>query len=137
MNACLGGLEIIPAEEREDSLPFRSYQQGSKEVWVVGRGDKYFATTGDPLGQQPFSLGPEGRLSIYIRVRRRRNPDTHHEESRLAEYSLAFSSLSEGEARIASLRYDLDPCNDVRLALGEVSPMLVLRNFGAWYTATK
>ena len=26
--------------------------------------------------------------------------------------------------------------NDVRLAIGEVSPMLVLRNFGDWYTRT-
>jgi hypothetical protein len=161
----------IPPEEREGNLPFRSYQQGSKEIWVVGRGDKYFATTEDSLGQQPFSLGPAGRLSIYIRLKRWRNPNTHEEESRLAEYSLAFSGLTEGDARIASLRYDLDPsnatprsvdwddelndniahprfhmhvnfhlsehANDVRLALGEISPILVLRNFGAWYSATK
>ena len=93
------------------------------------------------------------------------------DESELAEYSLEFSSLSDGDARIASLRYDLDPRNatpnspdwdeelkdniahptfhlhvnfhisehadDVRLALGQVSPILVLRNFGAWYAAAK
>ena len=107
------------------------------------------------------SLAPA--LSIYIRIRRRRNWQTQEEESQLAEYSLAFWGLSEGETRIASLRYDLDPgnatpnspdwndelqdniahplfhlhvnyhisqrANDVRMALGQVSPILVLRQF--------
>ncbi len=56
---------MIPPEEREGNLSFTPYQEGRKEEWVIGRGDKYFATTSDPRGQQPFSLGPEGRLSIY------------------------------------------------------------------------
>jgi hypothetical protein len=171
LNACLRGLVIIPPEQREGNLPFRRYQEGQKEEWVIGRGDKYFATTNDPQGQQPFSVASEGRLSMYIRIKRRRNSETHEDESRLAEYSLAFSGLSEGDARIASLRYDLDPANaspkspdwdeelndniahptfhlhvnfhlseranGVRLALGQVSPILVLRNFGTWYAAAK
>jgi hypothetical protein len=171
LNACVGGLEMIPPEEREGVLPFRRYQEGTHEEWVTGRGDKYFEMTEDDQGQEPFSLGADARLSIYIRIRRRRNWETQEEESKLAEYSLAFWGLSEGEARIASLRYDLDPgnatpnspdwddelkdniahplfhlhvnfhisqrANDVRMALGQVSPILVLRNFGAWYAAAK
>jgi hypothetical protein len=171
LNACLGGLEMISPAEREGSLPFTSYQEGKKEEWIVGRGDKYFATTKDLRGQQPFSLGPAERLSIYIRIKRSRNWSTHEEESQLAEYSLTFSSLSEGDGRLASLRYDLDPgnatpnsldwdeelednvahpkfhlhvnfhiserANNVRLALGQLSPILVLRNFGVWYAAAK
>ncbi len=171
LNACLGGIDIIPSEEREDNLLFTSIEHGPRVQWVIGRGDKYFETTRDARGQQPFSLGPAGRLSIYIRLKRWRNPKTREDESKLAEYSLAFSGLSEGEARIASLRYDLDPghatpkspdwddelkdniahplfhlhvnfhvserANDVRLALGEIDPILVLRNFGAWYAAAK
>ncbi len=171
LNACLGRLEIIPPEEREGTLPFTPHQEGKKEVWVIGRGSEYFRRTQDPRGQQPFSLDPEGRLSIYIRVKPWRNWEKKRDESELAEYSLEFSSLSDGDARIASLRYDLDPRNatpnspdwdeelkdniahptfhlhvnfhiseradDVRLALGQVSPILVLRNFGAWYAAAK
>ena len=171
LNACLRGLESIPPDEREGGLPFRRFQEGGREEWVTGRGDKYFDITEDDQGQDPFSLGPGGRLSIYIRIRRQRNWQTQEEESQLAEYSLAFSGLSEGEARIASLRYDFDPgnatpnspdwddelkdniahplfhlhvnfhlsarANDVRLALGEVDPILVLRNFGVWYAAAR
>ncbi|MGA2031941.1 MAG: hypothetical protein ABSG68_06785 [Thermoguttaceae bacterium] len=171
LNACLGGLEMIPPEEREGSLPFKLYQNGKKEEWVMGRGGKYFDITKDPQGEQPFSLGSEERLSIFIRIKRQRNSETHQEESRLAEYSLTFSSLSEGDARIASLRYDLDPgnatpnspdwdeelhdniahpmfhlhvnfhnserANGVRLALGQVSPILILRNFGVWYALAR
>ncbi len=171
LNACIGGLEIIPPEEREGNLPFKRCQEGEKEEWIIGRGGKYSATTKDERGEQPIKLGPKGRLSIYIRIKRWRNPDNNQDESKLAEYSLAFSSLSEGDARIASLRYDLDPgnatpnspdwdeelndnvahpmfhvhvnfhiserANDVRLALGQVSPILVLRNFGVWYATAK
>ena len=158
---------MIPTEEREGNLPFTLHQEGKKEEWVIGCGDRYFATTSDPRGQQPFSLGSEGRLSIYIRIKRRRNSETHEEESLLAEYSLAFLSLPDGGTRITSLRYDLDPGNatpnspdwdeelmdniahptfhlhvnfhlsvrakGIRLALGQISPILVLRNFGVWY----
>jgi hypothetical protein len=171
LNACVGGLEIIPLEERDGNLPVTPYEHGTREQWVIGRGDKYFETTKDPRGQQPFNLGPQGRLSIYIRIKRWRNPETNEDESKLAEYSLTLSGLSEGDARIASLRYDLDPgnatpissdwdeelndniahpmfhlhvnfhiskrANDVRLALGAVDPILVLRNFGACYAAAR
>jgi hypothetical protein len=171
LNACLGGLEIIRPEDREGTLPFRWIQEGKKEVWITGCGDKYFEITKDPGGRHPLSLDPEGRLSIYIRVKPWRNWENKKDESELAEYSLAFSGLSEGDARIASLRYDLDPANaspkspdwdeelndniahptfhlhvnfhlseranGVRLALGQVSPILVLRNFGTWYAAAK
>ena len=166
LNACLGRIETIPPKEREGSLPYTQIKKGKKEQWVIGRGDKYYETTKDSQGQQPFSLEPDGRLSIFIRIKPHRNPETNENESKLAEYSLAFSGLSEGGAPIASLRYDLDPANatpnspdwdeelqdniahplfhlhvnfhisnDVRLALGEVSPILVLRNFGAWYAS--
>ena len=42
MNACLSGLEMIPPEELEGSLPVTAYQHGTREQWVIGRGDKYF-----------------------------------------------------------------------------------------------
>jgi hypothetical protein len=170
MNACLGGLEMIPPEELEGSLPVTPYQHGAKEQWIIGRGDKYFQTTNDDRGQQPFSLGPKEQLSIYVRIKPHRNSDTGDTESKVAEYSLAFLNLCERDGHIASLRYDLDPgnatpnspdwdeelkdniahplfhlhvnshiskrANDVRLALGEVSPIFVLRNFSDWYSRT-
>lgn len=166
LNACVGGLNLIPPDEWEGNLPARPYK-GRNDQWVIGRGDKYFAVTADDQGRERFSLTPTGQLSIYIRVKRHQNSRTKQEESELAEYSLAFSNLSEGDARIASLRYDLDPgnatpqspdwdaelkkniahptfhlhvnfhlseqANKVRLVLGQVSPILVLRNFGVWY----
>jgi hypothetical protein len=124
-----------------------------------------------PRGQAPLSLDNGGLLSVYLRIRRQRNWKSQAEETRLVEYSLAFSGLAEADGRIGSLRYDLDPgnatprsrewneelqdniahptfhlhvnshvserANDVRLALGAVSPILVLRNFGSWYTKAK
>ncbi len=79
LNACLGGLEMIPPEEREGNLPFTRYQEGDNEKWVTGCGDQYYETTNDLRGQELFSLGPQGRLSIYIRIKRSRNWQTKEE----------------------------------------------------------
>ncbi len=169
LNACVGALELIPPEQRQGNLPFQRYQEGRTELWVVGRGDQYFDRTNDPEGEHPFDLEPAGQLSIYIRLKSWRDPKIRQPGSTLAEYSLAFVGLSEGDGHIASLRYDFDPAhatphstdwdedlhdnvahpmfhlhvnyhlskqaNDVRLALGQVSPILVLRNFDVWYAA--
>jgi hypothetical protein len=166
LNACVGGLGVVAPDEWQGNLPCRPFRD-KNDQWIIGQGDKYFSVTEDPDGEQPLRLDPAGQLSIYIRVKRRKNPQTNKEESELAEYSLTFSRLAEGDACITSLRYDFDPgnaspksadwdeelndniahpkfhlhvnfhyserANALRLALGQVSPILVLQNFCSWY----
>ena len=103
LNACVGGLNLIPPDEWEGNLPARPYK-GRNDQWVIGRGDKYFAVTADDQGRERFSLTPTGQLSIYIRVKRHQNSRTKQEESELAEYS--WRSRISPRAMLVSLPCD-------------------------------
>ena len=167
-NACIGKCAVIPADQRPGSIPAFQLEKG--EIWIIGCGNDYFELTKDAHGEQPLGLSPQGQLSIFIRIARRRNKETKRDVAKIAKYSLVFTGLTEGDGGIGSLRYDLDPAHatpkspdwdeelkdnvahplfhlhvnfhvskradDTRLILGQVLPMLVLRNFDSWYASS-
>ena len=111
LNACVGGLEMIPPEEREGNLPFTPYQDREKSNGLSAVATSILRRRRIREGSSHSASGRRATEHIHPSQAMAKLANQGEIGRRLAEYSLAFSSLSEGDARIASLRYDLDPGN--------------------------
>jgi hypothetical protein len=163
MNAYLrSARSIIAHTELDTQVPAKQMAAAKNETWVIGRGDEYYAVTRDERGEQPYSLLPQGRMHLFVRIKRKAIDDTEGVEA--VAYNLKFMDLCDNDNKVTSLRFDRSSgkpgwnwdetlqenvehpwqhlhvnfhhsvlANDLRLITGFVCPIVAITNFAHWY----